>query len=99
MHLLPASIVLLLYAGTALSQTVSTVVVTMAAPQSTSPSYTSDQTFQNDMLAATNFYRSEHGAAALTWNDTSATYAASWSSKCNFVHSVSLSLFALEAMS
>jgi hypothetical protein len=93
MHLLPTSIALLLCAGTALAD-VSTMVVTMtAAPLPTSTSYLNNQDFQNDMLAATNFYRSEHGVAPLTWNATSAQYAVDWSSKCNFVHSVRLHRF------
>jgi len=87
MHLLPTSTALLLSAGTALAS-VSTIVVTQSAPPApTSTSYTSDQGFQNDILAATNFYRSEHGVAAVTWNATSAKYAVNWSSKCNFAHS------------
>jgi uncharacterized protein YkwD len=90
MHLLPTSTALLLFASTARAS-VSTIVVTQSAPPApTSTSYTSDQDFQNDMLAATNFYRSEHGVAAVTWNATSAKYAVDWSSKCNFAHSVRL---------
>jgi uncharacterized protein YkwD len=90
MHLLPTSIALLLFARTALAD-VSTTIVTMTTPPTpTSTSYTNDQDFQNDMLAATNFYRSEHNVSAVTWNTTSAKYALNWSSKCNFVHSVSL---------
>jgi len=90
MYLLPTSIALLLFARTALAA-VSTTIVTMTTPPTpTSTSYTNDQDFQNDMLAATNFYRSEHNVSAVTWNTTSAKYALNWSSKCNFVHSVSL---------
>jgi uncharacterized protein YkwD len=90
MHPLVTSIALLLFAHTALAD-VSTTVVTMTSPSTpTSTSYTSDQDFQNDMLAATNFYRSEHNVTAVTWNTTSAKYALDWSSNCNFEHSVSL---------
>lgn len=93
MQLLPKSITLLLYAGAALAD-VTTVAVTVSAPPiPTSTSYTSDQGFQNEMLAATNFYRSEHGVAAVTWNTTSAKYALDWSSNCNFKHSVHLRSF------
>lgn len=89
MHLLATCLTLSLFAGTALASA-STVVVTMSAPPApTSTSYTSDQGFQNDILAATNFYRSEHGVAPVTWNATSAKHALNWSSKCNFEHSVS----------
>jgi len=87
MHLLPASLALVLFAGTALAE-VSTTIITMTAPPvPASTSYTNDQVFQNDILAATNFYRGEHGVAPLAWNATSAKYAVDWSAKCNFVHS------------
>jgi hypothetical protein len=92
MHLLPTSIALLLFAHTALAD-VSTTIVTMTTPPTpTSTSYTSDQDFQNAILAATNFYRSEHNVSAVTWNTTSAKYALDWSSNCNFEHSVSPNL-------
>jgi hypothetical protein len=94
MHFLPTSL-MLLYAGTAALASVSTITVSATAPvaQPTSTSYTSDSSFQNDMLSATNFYRSEHGVAALTWNATSAKYALNWSSNCNFEHSVCFSSY------
>lgn len=38
------------------------------------------------MLAAHNFYRSEHNASALTWNTTSAKYGANWAAQCMFKH-------------
>ncbi|KAH8665200.1 CAP domain-containing protein [Tricladium varicosporioides] len=68
---------------------VSTVTLTGSAstPTVTSTSYTDDKTFKNDMLVAHNFYRAEHGAVALVWNDTSARYAADWSKACVFEHS------------
>ena len=92
MHLLPTSLALLLFAHTALAD-ISTTIVTMTTPPTpTSTSYTNDQAFQNAILAATNFYRGEHNVSAVTWNSTSANYALSWSSKCNFDHSVSLPL-------
>jgi uncharacterized protein YkwD len=95
MHLLPTNIALLLFAHTALAD-VSTTIVTMTTPPTpTSTSYASDQDFQNAMLAATNFYRSEHNVSAVTWNTTSAKYALNWSSNCNFEHSVSGSLHSL----
>jgi Cysteine-rich secretory protein family len=93
MRLLAKRTMLLLFASTALASVSTAIVTQTAAPMPTSTSYTSDQGFQNDMLAATNFYRSEHGVAALTWNTTSAKYALNWSSKCNFAHSVSLLSF------
>jgi len=87
MRFLPTSLVLLLSAGAALAS-VSTVTVSQTAPATpTSTSYTNDQDFQNAILAATNFYRSEHGTAALKWNDTSAKFALNWSQGCVFQHS------------
>jgi hypothetical protein len=41
------------------------------------------------MLAAHNFYRGEHNASDLSWNDTSAEFAANWAKPCLFKHSVS----------
>lgn len=67
--------------------TITSTVTQSATPQATSTSYTSDTTFETDILAAHNFYRSEHSASALTWNSTSAKTATSWSSACAFKHS------------
>lgn len=90
-QLLPTSLALLALSHKAFaSPAVSTVTISATAPATpTSTSYTSDSDFQSAMIAAHNFYRSEHNASALTWNDTSAKYAANWASKCNFKHSVS----------
>lgn len=68
-----------------------TVVTVTAPPAPASTSYTDDTTFQDDMLVAHNFYRTEHGVKGLTWNDTSAKIGADYSEACNFVHSVRLS--------
>jgi len=65
---------------------VSTITLS-AAPQATSTQYTKDSDFQQSIIAAHNFYRSEHNASALTWNDTSAKYATDWSDNCDFKHS------------
>jgi len=67
---------------------VSTITVTSAAPVSTSSSYENDADFQSEILAATNFYRMEQGVAAVTWNQSMATYAQKWSDACVFKHSV-----------
>ena len=48
--------------------------------------YTSDEQFQTDILNSTNFYRSQHNASALAWNDTLADYAADYVTGCNFAH-------------
>ncbi|KAI9814776.1 MAG: hypothetical protein M1827_003042 [Pycnora praestabilis] len=66
----------------------STVIVTVPAPSPTnSPSYTSASEFQSDILAAHNFYRSEHNATSLSWNTSLATYGTKWANGCNFKHS------------
>ncbi|TVY33755.1 Cell wall protein, partial [Lachnellula subtilissima] len=68
----------------------STVTLTQSAAAtatSTSSDYASDGSFEKDMLDAHNFYRGEHNASALTWNESSATVAAKWADGCRFVHS------------
>lgn len=67
--------------------TITSTITQSATPQATSTSYTSDTQFETDILAAHNFYRSEHNASSLTWNTTSAKTATSWSSGCEFKHS------------
>lgn len=64
-----------------------TSTVTISAPQSTSAQYTSDSDFESSIIKAHNFYRMEHNASALIWNDTSAKYATKWASPCDFKHS------------
>ena len=69
---------------------VSTVTQTaIPTPSPTSSQYTSDSDFQSALLKAHNFFRDEHNATALTWNDTSASYAANYAKGCAFKHSVS----------
>ena len=71
------------------SMAISTVMVTVtAAPAPASTSYTDDAAFQNDMLNAHNFYRTEQGVKNVTWNATSAKTAANYSLACIFEHSV-----------
>ncbi|TAQ83946.1 hypothetical protein B7494_g7732 [Chlorociboria aeruginascens] len=71
----------------AASVTVLSTLVSTPSAIPTSPSYTSDTSFESSMLEGHNFYRSEHNASALSWNTTSADYAANWASACNFEHS------------
>lgn len=90
MHLSSLPIIFILLSIHALANpapepAVSTVTVS-TPPAPTSTSYTSDPVFRDDMLAAHNFYRSEHNASALTWNSTSAKYAANWAFQCRFSH-------------
>jgi hypothetical protein len=71
---------------------ISTVTITVSSPAiPTSTPYTNDAAFKSAMLAAHNFYRSEHNVSNLAWNDTSAAYASTWAGNCVFKHSVSIS--------
>jgi uncharacterized protein YkwD len=82
------SLILLLTSSTRANPAPQVSTVTLSAAASpTSSSYTSDSAFRSAMLTAHNFYRSEHNASALAWNDTSASYASNWASKCQFKHS------------
>lgn len=91
--LLPASILLLSWSAflqVVHGADVSTVLVTAtgpAGPAATSSQYTSDSEFQSSLLTAHNFFRDEHNASALAWNDTSAKYAVDWAQGCEFKHS------------
>ncbi|CAG8950400.1 hypothetical protein HYFRA_00006893 [Hymenoscyphus fraxineus] len=49
--------------------------------------FTDAAAFQNDVLAAHNFYRKQHGAGDLVWNETSAQFGQKWSEACVFKHS------------
>lgn len=41
------------------------------------------ENFRKQMLDAQNWYRDQHGAAPLTWNDNLAQNAKNWASKCS----------------
>ncbi|KAL3417816.1 SCP-like extracellular protein [Phlyctema vagabunda] len=85
------SVVAVLYLAARVNGQVSTAVVTVTGsaptPEATSSQYTSDSTFQSSILDAHNFYRAQHNASDLSWNDTSADFAQDWSDECNFRHS------------
>ncbi|KAH8647614.1 CAP domain-containing protein [Tricladium varicosporioides] len=49
--------------------------------------YTDEAIFKRDMLAGQNWYRDQHGASPLVWNDSIAAYAQNWANACNFKHS------------
>jgi hypothetical protein len=55
-----------------------------------SSSYTSDADFKKSMIAAHNFFRKQHSASTVTWNNDRATSSHNWSKKCQFAHSVGL---------
>jgi hypothetical protein len=77
--------------GQVYAQTKTTVsVVTQSAQPASSESYEDDSAFKKAMLDVHNFYRKEHNATALAWNDTNAKFAQKWSDRCHFEHSVSL---------
>jgi uncharacterized protein YkwD len=77
-----------LFACLVLAQTPSVVTTIVVGAQPTnSPSYVSDDDFQSAVLNSTNFYRSQHNATAVTWNDTLADFASDYVDDCKFAHS------------
>jgi recyclin-1 len=67
------------------------IIVTVTVTPSTvpdSPSYTNPALFENDILNQTNYYRRQHNASDLIWNETLATYAKQWAEPCAWKHSV-----------
>ena len=75
--------------STSADEVVSTIIVTAPPAYPTNPpSYTSNSIFESAILAASNFYRVEHHAVPLQWNDSLADYAQNWAKGCQFEHSV-----------
>ena len=68
----------------------STITFSVPLPSSTqiSSTYSADADFQSSILNSTNFYRKQHNASDLIWNNSLATYAASYAEKCLWAHSV-----------
>ncbi|RSL39895.1 hypothetical protein CEP53_013733 [Fusarium sp. AF-6] len=68
-------------------------VVTITAPAaipSNEPEWKTDKTFTSAILNSTNFYRAEHNASELSWNDTLETFATDYldsNDDCKFEHS------------
>lgn len=62
-----------------------TVTVTPTTPAS--PQFTDTTLFKDAVLNSTNFYRYEHNATFLAWNDSLATYAADYAPQCIWAHS------------
>lgn len=54
----------------------------------TSAQYTSDHIFRDTLLNETNYYRAQHDAHGLTWNETLQAYAQDWADRCLWKHSV-----------
>lgn len=48
--------------------------------------------FNNEMLAAHNYYRAQHGASPLRWNNQLANNAQNWANRCRFGHQVRRSM-------
>src|SRR3569833_2229686 len=68
-----------------------TVTIT-AAPTipSNAPQYASEDLFTSAILNSTNFFRTEHNASWITWNDTIASFASDYldnNDDCAFAHS------------
>ncbi|OCK83900.1 hypothetical protein K432DRAFT_379040 [Lepidopterella palustris CBS 459.81] len=60
------------------------------ALRQTSTEYTDDRAFKNAVLNTSNYYRAQHNASALSWNESLADFAQEWGNGCVFMHSVSL---------
>ena len=71
------------------AQTIVVTTLTAAPSQPTNePSFVDDQTFQSTVLNSTNFFRSEHNASSLSWNDSLANFGSDYVGNCDFTHSV-----------
>ncbi|KAI1743238.1 CAP domain-containing protein [Xylaria scruposa] len=83
----------LLFAQLGYSQ--KTTIVVTAAPSipSSVPQFVDEETFTSAILNSTNFYRKEHNATAVVWNDTLSSFATDYldsdkvGADCNFAHS------------
>lgn len=76
-------------------------IVTITAPPSiasTAPQFTDTTLFKSAILNSTNFFRGEHNASAVTWDNTLSSFASSYlasmgsespdsGSECDFAHS------------
>ncbi|KAI9754216.1 MAG: hypothetical protein M4579_004813 [Chaenotheca gracillima] len=64
-----------------------TKTITVAAPVSTSSSYTAPSEFEKTMLSVHNMYRDQHNASALSWNTSLADFGNHWAEGCVWKHS------------
>ncbi|WYZ38501.1 hypothetical protein EsH8_III_000415 [Colletotrichum jinshuiense] len=74
------------------AQTVVTTITEGPPSPTAEPEWTSDDTFTSAVLNSTNFYRGEHNASDVTWNDTLADFATDYlddmsGDSCDFEHS------------
>jgi hypothetical protein len=66
-----------------------TAVIHLNPPaQQTDPSYTSDSDFQSQMIYAHNWFRAEHSASDLTWNESCAASSQAHADKFIWKHLV-----------
>jgi uncharacterized protein YkwD len=74
--------------GSAKDAPVQTITVQEAAPTDV-PEWNDDKTFTSAILNSTNFYRGEHNASDVAWNDTLADFANDYldSGSCTMEHS------------
>ena len=81
-------LVLLVHTVSVAGQTITTTGT--PGVQTDAPSFLSDSMFKQQILDSTNFYRDQHNATALIWNDLLGNYARRWAFLCNFKSSVSI---------
>jgi len=74
--------------GASVYPTTETTMATGAAVPTGTVSYTGNA-LQAAVLNSTNYYRAQHQASALTWDDGLATYAQNYANECAWQHSVS----------
>ncbi|KAG5965774.1 hypothetical protein E4U57_001603 [Claviceps arundinis] len=61
-------------------------ITTLLAVTSASPTARATKDFQSEMLASHNYFRSQHGATPLTWDNTLAQLSQAWANTCIFAH-------------
>lgn len=83
----PPSTVVIIATVTTSTQSLPDSTLTLSTTTSISPQYTNALTLKTSVLNSTNFFRYEHNAPFLLWNDSLATYAANYASKCIWAHS------------
>ena len=75
-----------------LAQAQDTIVVTTIteapAQPTNEPTYVDDGAFRDAVLNSTNFFRQEHNASALAWNDSLSDFGRDYADRCLWQHSV-----------
>ncbi|KAG6278366.1 hypothetical protein E4U47_005681 [Claviceps purpurea] len=62
------------------------VITTLLAVASASPTDRATKDFKTEMLASHNYFRSQHSADPLTWDTALAQSSQTWANTCNFSH-------------